>query len=65
MTTMKIAFAALTLVLSSCATETIEDRRFGQTLVCHDGSKTLTVSSADNLAHLNHGDSAGPCPDDS
>jgi hypothetical protein len=42
----------LASVLSSCATETIEDRRYGQQLVCHDGEKTLTVSNADNLAHL-------------
>lgn len=52
------------LFLSACATETIEDRRAGQTLVCHDGKKTLTVSSADNFGHLNHGDTVGPCPGD-
>jgi hypothetical protein len=56
-------FAAL-LFLAACATETIEDRRAGQTLVCHDGKKTLTVSNADNFGHLNHGDTAGPCPGD-
>ena len=57
-------FLLLTLFLSSCASETIEDRRYGQQLVCHNGKKTLTVSNADNLPHLNHGDSAGPCPED-
>jgi hypothetical protein len=51
---------ALTL-LAGCATDTIEDRRYGQQLVCHDG-KTLAVSNADSFVHLNHGDSAGPCP---
>ena len=51
---------ALTL-LAGCATDTIEDRRYGQQLVCHDG-KTQAVSNADSFVHLNHGDSAGPCP---
>jgi hypothetical protein len=32
--------------------------------VCHDHEKTLTVSNADNLAHINHGDSVGPCAGD-
>ena len=49
------------LVLGACATDTIEDRRFGQQLVCHDG-KTLTVSNADSFVHLDHGDPLGPCP---
>ena len=53
---------SLAVVLASCASETIEDRRYGQQLVCHDGEKTLTVSNADNLVHLNHGDTPGPCP---
>ena len=52
------------LMLVSCATETIEDRRFGQQMVCHDGKKTLTVSNADSFVHINHGDSVGPCPGD-
>ena len=52
------------IFLCSCASESIGDRRLGQQLVCHDGKKTLTVSNADNLAHLNHGDTAGPCPGD-
>ena len=54
---------AATLLLSACATDTIEDRRFGQQVVCHDG-KTLTVSNADSFVHLDHGDSPGPCPGD-
>jgi hypothetical protein len=53
-----------TLFLCSCASESIEDRRHGQQLVCHDQEKTLTVSNADNLAHMNHGDSVGPCAED-
>ena len=51
------------LLLSACATDTIEDRRFGQQLVCHDG-KPLTVSNADSFVHLDHGDAPGPCPGD-
>lgn len=58
------AVAMLTaLLLSACAADTIEDRRFGQQVVCH-GGKTLTVSNADSFVHLDHGDSPGPCPDD-
>lgn len=52
------------LLLSACATDTIEDRRFGQQLVCHGGTQTLTVSNADSFVHLDHGDSPGPCPGD-
>jgi len=57
-----VSLLFVTFFLSSCASESIMDRRHGQQLVCHDGKKTLTVSNADNLAHLNHGDTAGPCP---
>jgi hypothetical protein len=54
---------AVALVLNGCATDTIEDRRFGQQVVCHDGTETLTVSNADSFVHLDHGDSPGPCPE--
>jgi hypothetical protein len=57
------ALTAVTLLLPACATDTIEDRQFGQQVVCHDG-KTLTVSNADSFVHLDHGDSPGPCPGD-
>jgi hypothetical protein len=50
-------------MLSACTTDTIDDRRFGQQVVCHDGKQTLAVSNADSFVHLNHGDSAGPCPE--
>jgi hypothetical protein len=59
-------FAILVLLaaaLGGCAADTIESRRFGQQVVCHDGSKTLTVSNADSFVHLDHGDSPGPCPE--
>jgi hypothetical protein len=49
--------------VSACATDSIEQRRFGQQVVCHRSSETLTVSNADSFVHLNHGDSVGPCPD--
>ncbi len=61
---LRYGLLAVVLFLSACATETINDRRAGQTLVCHDGNKTLTVSNADNFVHLNHGDTVGPCPGD-
>jgi hypothetical protein len=54
----------LVLLLGACAADTVQDRRFGQQIVCHDG-KTLTVSNADSLNHLQHGDPPGPCPQDS
>jgi hypothetical protein len=53
----------LASVFCGCATDTIESRRFGQQVVCHDGSKTLAVSNADSFVHLGHGDSPGPCPE--
>lgn len=50
-------------LLGGCATDSIEDRRFGQQVVCHNGDQTLAVSNADSFVHLNHGDSPGPCPE--
>jgi len=54
----------LLVFLSSCATDSIENRRHGQQLLCHDGKKTLTVSNADSFVHLQHGDTVGPCAKD-
>jgi hypothetical protein len=59
-----VALLSAMLLLSACATDTIEDRRFGQQVVCHEGTRTLTVSNADSFVHLDHGDSPGPCPGD-
>lgn len=58
----QLAFAAAALALAGCAADSIDDRRFGQQIVCHDG-KSIAVSNADSFVHLNHGDTAGPCPD--
>ena len=52
----------MALTLAACATDSIEDRRYGQQVVCHNGHETLTVSNADSFGHLDHGDSPGPCP---
>jgi hypothetical protein len=60
-TTLRCAALSAALLAAGCATDTIEDRRYGQQLVCHDG-KTLTVSNADSFVHLHHGDTPGPCP---
>jgi len=49
--------------LAGCRDDTIDDRRRGQSVICHDGSKTLAVSNADSFVHLGHGDTAGPCPE--
>jgi hypothetical protein len=61
-----VAVCLGTLFVSACATDTdtIENRRNGQIMVCHKGRKTLTVSNADSFVHLDHGDAAGPCPDE-
>lgn len=53
---------AVLLLVASCATDSIDDRRAGQQMVCHKGKKTLTVSNASSFAHLDHGDTPGPCP---
>lgn len=58
-----LALVLILTALSACATDSIEQRRFGQQVVCHRGSDTLTVSNADSFVHLDHGDSVGPCPD--
>lgn len=60
----RILLTLACLGLCSCATDTIDDRRYGQQVVCHDGKKTLAVSNADSFGHLDHGDTAGPCKDD-
>ena len=61
---LMLVLSVTTGLLCGCATDSIEDRRFGQQVVCHDGDQTLTVSNADSFVHLDHGDSPGPCPDD-
>ncbi|MCF6263597.1 MAG: hypothetical protein L3J24_08460 [Xanthomonadales bacterium] len=61
---MRLVLVAISVfVLSACASDsdTIEDKRMGQTLVCHKQKKTMSVSNADYHRHLDHGDSAGPC----
>jgi outer membrane biogenesis lipoprotein LolB len=57
-----LALAAM--LLTACATDTIEDRRYGQQVVCHDGKKTLSLSNASAHDHMQHGDPPGPCPDE-
>jgi uncharacterized lipoprotein YajG len=59
-----VAILAALLLLAACAADSIEDRRYGQQVVCHDGEKTLAVSNADSFVHLGHGDAAGPCSAD-
>jgi hypothetical protein len=54
----------LAAMLSACAKDTIDSRRFGQQIICHAGEETLTVSNANSFVHLEHGDSPGPCPAD-
>jgi hypothetical protein len=57
------AMIPILVALSGCATDSIENRRFGQQVVCHHGTETLAVSNADSFVHLDHGDAIGPCPD--
>lgn len=58
-----LSIFVLMATLSACAKDTIDSRRFGQQIICHDGEETLTVSNADSFVHLEHGDSPGPCPE--
>lgn len=52
------------LAVMACAGgDTIEDRRTGQVLVCHNG-KSIAVSNADMFVHQSHGDELGPCLQD-
>lgn len=62
MMSARLSAVFILLLLSACRDDTIEDRRHGQSVVCHDGSKTLSVSNADSFVHLGHGDTVGPCP---
>lgn len=62
MTRFMLALTPAVIFLTGCATDSIEDRRTGQQIICHDGKKTLTVSGGSGHAHLQHGDTVGPCP---
>lgn len=55
--------SCILLALTSCASDSISDRREGQLLLCHKGNKTLAVSNAASFLHLDHGDTLGPCPE--
>jgi hypothetical protein len=51
-------------ILCGCVTnDSVEDRVYGQQLVCHKGH-TQAVSTADSFVHQNHGDKLGPCPEE-
>jgi len=57
-----VLLGILFLLVAACASDNIEDRRVGQQMVCHKDKKTLTVSNASSFAHMDHGDTPGPCP---
>ena len=57
-----LLFTTLAFVFSACSSDNVGDRRVGQQMVCHKNKKTLTVSNASSFAHLDHGDTPGPCP---
>lgn len=59
-----IPLACVLLALAGCAADSVSDRREGQLIVCHKGTKTLAVSNADSFLHLDHGDTLGPCPEE-
>lgn len=61
---MRVVYVLLiAFLLTACAGgDTIDDRRAGQLLVCHDG-KSIMVSNAGLFVHESHGDTLGPCPD--
>ena len=53
---------ALSLISACASTGNTPERRMGQVLVCHKQKQTQSVSNADYMRHIDHGDSAGPCP---
>lgn len=61
----RLAVFTILWLLAGCAADTVADRRVGQQIVCHKGTKTLTVSNADSFVHMDHGDTPGPCPEES
>ncbi len=62
-TSMIILLITVSSLLLACATERkTPERRIGQVLVCHKQKETISVTNADYLRHIEHGDSAGPCP---
>jgi uncharacterized protein YcfL len=61
----RLVLILIVVLLAGCRDDTIEDRKRGQSVVCHDGTKTLAVSNADSFVHMGHGDTAGPCADNS
>jgi len=65
-TTIRVYISlSILLFASGCgAPFNVEDRQRGQVLVCHRGEKTLNVSTADFHRHQEHGDAAGPCPEE-
>lgn len=67
---MKLLISTLLILfVSACAFVPVEDygskagtsSTGGSTLVCHKGKKTLDLPPDAVRAHLDHGDSRGPC----
>lgn len=56
-----VCMSCLLSALVSCASDSVNDRRVGQLIVCHKGKSTMAVSNADSFLHLDHGDTLGPC----
>ena len=61
---LKFVLSSFLFAAGCSTTVNVEDLKRGQVLVCHQGGKTLTVSTADFHRHQEHGDAAGPCPDE-
>jgi hypothetical protein len=50
-------------LLSSCVSDDVSTRRYGQQLVCHK-DRSMAVTSGDLIVHQDHGDMVGPCPNE-
>ena len=56
------ALLAGTLLVLGCATAPpTHDGGQDEVVLCHKGKKTIVVAAPAVQAHLNHGDTRGPC----
>ncbi len=66
LTVLAIAFSAL-LPIIGCSSHSTAPPGHGEgagqenVVVCHKGKRTLTVAGPAAQAHLDHGDTLGPC----
>lgn len=58
-------FFGISLLTAACSTHSVPPRGSGggqeKVVICHKGKKTLTLPVPAARAHLDHGDTEGPC----